>query len=60
MAVYDKLLERDPQLAKRVIFVTGDVHSGAAGDFVLKSGRPYISKPFVLEDVARLISAAAA
>ncbi|MFL5560718.1 MAG: PAS domain S-box protein [Gemmatimonadaceae bacterium] len=60
MAVYDKLLQRDPQLAKRVIFVTGDVHSGAAGDFVLKSGRPYISKPFVLEDVARLISAAAA
>jgi hypothetical protein len=29
------------------------------GDFILKSGRPYISKPFVLDDVARLISEAA-
>jgi two-component system NtrC family sensor kinase len=58
--VYRKLLARDPQLATRVIFVTGDAHSGALGDFVAGSGRPYISKPFVLEDVARLISEAAA
>jgi PAS domain S-box-containing protein len=60
VAVYQKLQARDPQLATRVIFVTGDVHSGSAGNFVLESGRPYISKPFVLEDVARLISEAAA
>jgi CheY-like chemotaxis protein len=60
VAVYQRLQARDPQLATRVIFVTGDVHSGSAGDFVLESGRPYISKPFVLEDVARLISEAAA
>ena len=58
--VYQKLLARDPQLATRVIFVTGDAHSGALGSFVESSGRPYISKPFVLEDVARLISEAAA
>jgi CheY-like chemotaxis protein len=58
--VYRKLLARDPQLATRVIFVTGDAHSGTLGDFVAMSGRPYISKPFVLEDVARLISEAAA
>jgi CheY-like chemotaxis protein len=58
--VYEKLLLRDPQLATRVIFVTGDPHSGSVGEFVARSGRPYISKPFVLEDVARLISDAAA
>ncbi len=58
--VYDKLLLRDAQMATRVIFVTGDAHTGSIGDFILKSGRPYISKPFVLDDVARLISEAAA
>ena len=58
--VYRKLVARDPQLASRVIFVTGDAHSGTLGDFVATTGRPYISKPFVLEDVARLISEAAA
>ena len=58
--VYEKLLARDPQMATRVIFVTGDAHGGSMGEFVVKSGRPYISKPFVLDDVARLISEAAA
>lgn len=59
-AVYRRLLDRDPRMAMRVIFVTGDAHSGPAGEFIAESGRPFISKPFVLEDVARLISDAAA
>ena len=55
-AVYAKLLVHNPQLASRVIFVTGEAHAGAGAEFIRSTGRPFIGKPFLLEDVARLIS----
>jgi two-component system NtrC family sensor kinase len=58
-AVYDKLLQTDPQHAARIVFVTGDAFSDSARALIERSGRPYISKPFALEDVARVIYTAA-
>ncbi|HEX2780842.1 MAG TPA: PAS domain S-box protein [Gemmatimonadaceae bacterium] len=59
-AVYDKLAQTDPEHAARIIFVTGDAFSDSARALIERSGRPYISKPFALEDVARVIFTAAA
>jgi hypothetical protein len=39
------------------VFATGDVDSEAARSFLEQSGRPYIEKPFALEDVADLLCA---
>ncbi len=54
-AVYATLLERDPELAERVVFATGDVESDAARDLLQTAKRPYVSKPFVLPTVAHLL-----
>ncbi|NUO63780.1 MAG: PAS domain S-box protein [Gemmatimonadaceae bacterium] len=59
-AVYDKLLRHDPEHAARIVFVTGDAFSDSARALIERSGRPYISKPFALEDVARVIFTTAA
>ncbi|NUQ21652.1 MAG: PAS domain S-box protein, partial [Gemmatimonadaceae bacterium] len=59
-AVYDKLLRTDPDHAARIVFVTGDAFSDSARALIERSGRPYISKPFALEDVARVIFTTAA
>ncbi|HEX5178701.1 MAG TPA: PAS domain S-box protein [Gemmatimonadaceae bacterium] len=53
--VYATLLERDPELAERVVFATGDVESDAAREFLQTAKRPYVSKPFVLPTVAHLL-----
>jgi two-component system NtrC family sensor kinase len=46
-----------PQLASRVIFLTGDMLGPAAVRFLAECGRPVIEKPFVPEDVCRAIAA---
>ena len=41
----------DPDLAARVVFVSGDgAHDGAAA-FLASTGRPVVGKPFRLEDI---------
>lgn len=57
--VYARLLESDPQHAARVIFATGDVESDEARDFLRTARRPYLTKPFMLPAVARLLSSVA-
>jgi PAS domain S-box-containing protein len=54
-AVYDSLLKKNPRQAARVVFVTGNVPGTPALDRVERTGRPHISKPFSLEDIARLL-----
>ena len=54
----DLLDERFPSESgstARVVFATGDVDSETARSFLERSGRPYIEKPFALEDVAELL-----
>jgi two-component system NtrC family sensor kinase len=48
---YRELQCRHPQLAKKVIAVTGDTLSGAAREFVEEAGMPVIDKPFALSDI---------
>jgi PAS domain S-box-containing protein len=55
--LYHELRTRDPRQAARVVFVTGDTQSDAARRFLTEAGRPSLSKPFQLDDLATVIAA---
>jgi two-component system NtrC family sensor kinase len=55
--LYRELRARDPELAARVVFVTGDTQSEVARRFLADSGRPSLGKPFQLDDLATVIAA---
>jgi CheY-like chemotaxis protein len=55
-ALFRDLLQHDPRHAQRVVFVTGDLQSGAAQRFLTESGRPFIGKPFQLDDLAAVVA----
>ncbi len=47
----------DEDLAKRIIFITGDTASRDTGGFIASMDNPSLSKPFGLEELRREISA---
>lgn len=55
-----RTLERErPELAARVVFVTGDAVTGGTRDFLQRAGRPVLHKPFDLRTLAeRLLEVA--
>jgi CheY-like chemotaxis protein len=55
MAFHRSLLERAPALARRVVFVTGDVAGTAAEKFLSESGCGWLAKPFRLGDLMRAV-----
>ena len=55
--LFAELQASDPEHAARVVFATGDVDNESARAFLQRAGRPYICKPFALEDVAELLCA---
>jgi len=55
MAFYRSLVETVPALAKRVIFVTGDVAGTNAEQFLNDSGCRWLAKPFRLGDLLRAV-----
>jgi two-component system NtrC family sensor kinase len=59
-ALYAEIERRWPSLAARVVFVTGDTLTSTLRDFVARSGRPVIEKPFLPADVRRLVADLAA
>ena len=54
--LYRELCQRDPQHARRVVFVTGDLQSDATRRFLTGAGRPVIGKPFQLDDLAAALA----
>jgi two-component system NtrC family sensor kinase len=55
-ALYRELCGRDSRHAKRVVFVTGDLQSENAQQFLNEAGRPVIGKPFQLDDLVNVIN----
>ena len=45
-----------PQLAERVLFVTGDAVGPVSGRFLAESGRPVLEKPFTAAEVAAIVA----
>jgi hypothetical protein len=54
-ALYRWIAGSHPALTGRVLFVTGDALGAAAARFLSESGRPYLEKPLIPADVARLV-----
>jgi two-component system NtrC family sensor kinase len=53
--VFEHWQEQQPDLANRVVFLTGDIVSADLHEFLAKTGRPFVAKPFDLDDVLRLL-----
>jgi signal transduction histidine kinase/DNA-binding response OmpR family regulator len=49
-AFYRELTRVDPALARRVVFITGDVMSPETRDFLDETGLRYLEKPFAVAD----------
>jgi two-component system NtrC family sensor kinase len=55
IATYHEIVERRPELAKQVIFATGDVATSSTRAFLEETGAPFIAKPFDLPELRQLI-----
>jgi two-component system, cell cycle sensor histidine kinase and response regulator CckA len=55
-AFYRKLAATSPKLARRVIFVTGDVAGTDAEQFLKESGCRWLAKPFRLADLVAAVN----
>lgn len=53
--LYDWLAANQPELARRIAFVTGDTLGPSAGRFLARSGCPVIEKPFTPDDIADVL-----
>lgn len=52
---FDWLRENHPPMADRIGFITGDTLGPAAGRFLAHSGCPVIEKPFMPDDIQRIL-----
>jgi signal transduction histidine kinase/ActR/RegA family two-component response regulator len=56
--VYRRLEARDPEMARRIIFITGDIMSAGTRSFLKESGTSYLTKPFDLDELTAKVRAA--
>jgi CheY-like chemotaxis protein len=54
---YSYLREQHNQLADKVIFTSGDILSGTISDFIERTHRPFLAKPFTPDDLLEVIRA---
>ena len=54
--VYDHILKKNPKIAKRVIFSTGDTVSEETHNFFVTTGVRYISKPFKMRQLIEIVN----
>jgi two-component system cell cycle sensor histidine kinase/response regulator CckA len=54
-ALFERVLNEQPAMAKRILFVTGDVAGTAAERFLDQSGCRWLAKPFRLADLLRTV-----
>ncbi len=54
--LYDVLTEKKPSAAQRMVFVTGDIVNPLTRDFLRKSGRMFLQKPFKMESLTKVIN----
>lgn len=55
-AFYEILAAQQPEVAERVIFVTGGFLDSDVQDFVTRSGREYLQKPFHLRTLREVVA----
>jgi signal transduction histidine kinase len=55
--LYKWILDNQPELGERVVFMTGDIFVPEIKSFLETTGRPYITKPFDMNDFRRTVGA---
>jgi DNA-binding NtrC family response regulator len=53
--LYEYLEQEHPELARRVIFTTGDVMSASIAQFLKETKRPFLPKPFTPDELKQAI-----
>jgi len=53
--LHQTIKQINPELASRLVFVTGDMLSAATQARIAQSGNPYIAKPFAIERLEALV-----
>lgn len=53
--LYFKIQERFPDMAKRVVFITGDIANPETVSFLEETGNLFIQKPFTIKEVKNLL-----
>lgn len=53
--LFQLVRKRNPELAKRIIFTTGDPISNSTRAFLQNTTTPHLSKPFMIEDLEQAI-----
>jgi signal transduction histidine kinase len=56
--LYKWILDNQPELRERVVFMTGDIFVPEIKSFLETTGCPYITKPFAMDDFRRAVGAA--
>jgi DNA-binding response OmpR family regulator len=54
--LYQIIIKKYPKLANRVIFATGDVMDRYTQRFLELAGRPYLLKPFTIDELRDIIT----
>ena len=52
---YRLAIKRWPEMAKRIVFLTGDMVNPETKEFLQSTGNPHLSKPFQMETIRTLI-----
>ncbi len=55
--MYQTLAQMHPTVAERLIFATGDTQRGDTLKFLEELGRPFLQKPFKLDELRRVLAA---
>lgn len=55
--LYQGIKERDPELASRLAFITGDTMTPATQARIVQTGNPYLAKPFAIERLEGIVRA---
>lgn len=53
---YEMVARKKPEMARRIVFLTGDMVNEETQDFLKASGSPHLAKPFNLENVKRIVA----
>jgi signal transduction histidine kinase/ActR/RegA family two-component response regulator len=53
--VWYRMTKRDPALADKVLFMTGDTMSAESQKFLQEAGRPVLTKPITIERAAQIV-----
>jgi CheY-like chemotaxis protein len=53
--IFEQWSRERPELTQRVIFLTGDIVSTDLQDFLTRTGRPYLPKPFEFDAILQLL-----